>query len=446
MGATRTSPQRSAPRAAWIGLAIAAGLVAAAMIIPPALDWNVHVNTFPPLYADWAPRVGPGTVPAVLLAVLGTLYAARTAQALGWGRLLLATWALGVAWMVALATIDGSSGIGHILTVPNEYLRTARATHDLPHTLHVYVSRIPWHAPDNWPAHLAGHPPGALTFFVVLVRLGLGSGFAAGMVVTLIAATTALAVMTTLRALGAEGLARTAAPFLVLGPAAITQCVSADAMFAAVAAWGMACLAIAATRSTTRAGLGWSLVAGLLLGFTVMLSYGLALIALLALAVLSLARSWRPLVPVALAALAVVATYAVLGFSWWDGFTTLHGRYWDGVAHKRPGIYWNWADLAALVCSAGLMLGAGLGGLLARRHEEGRDVRVVTRLSGTTALVVALADASQMSRAEVERIWLPFVPWLLLSCALLPDRWRRWGLVLQAVSALVLAHLLHEAW
>ena len=42
--------------------------------------------------------------------------------------------------------------------------------------------------------------------------------------------------------------------------------------------------------------------------------------------------------------------------------------------------------------------------------------------------MVVVADLSLMSRAEVERIWLPFVPWLLVGCALLPDRWRRWGL------------------
>ncbi|MFL6062242.1 MAG: hypothetical protein ACJ72E_13495 [Marmoricola sp.] len=433
-------------RARWTGLAVAAALVAAAMAIPPALDWNVHINTFPPIYADWEPRVGPGTAPAILIALLGTLYAARLARSLSWGRLLIATWALGVAWMLALATVDGTGGISHILNSYNEYLRTARATHDLHHTLQIYVSRIPFDSPDNWPAHLAGHPPGALTFFVVLVRLGLGSGFAAGMVITLIAATTALAVMTTLRALGAEELARTAAPFLVLGPVAITQCVSADAMFAAVAAWGMATLALAATRTSTRAMLAYSVLSGVLLGYTVMLSYGLPLLALLALVVLGLAGSFKPLLPAAVAALAVMLLYAALGFNWLDAFHTLHNRYWDGVAHKRPGIYWNWADLSALLCCTGLLAGAGVAQVAVRRHDTDPQVRVVTRLAATGVLMVLLADASQMSRAEVERIWLPFAPWILLGCALLPERWRRWGLALQVLSALVLVHLLHEAW
>ncbi len=433
-------------RAPWVGLGISVVLVAAAMIVPRAFDWNVYINTFPPLYADWMPRVGPGTVPAILIAVLGTLFAARTAEFLSWRRLLLATWVLGVAWMFALATVDGSYGIEHILETYNEYLRTARATDDLHQTLQEYVRRIPFAAEDNWPAHLAGHPPGALTFFVVLVRLGFDTGFSAGVVITLIAATTALAVLSTLRTLGAESLARTAAPFLVLGPVAIAQCVSADAMFAAVAAWGIATLAIAATRTSTGPMLGWSVLSGLLLGYTVMLSYGLPLIGLLALVVLYLAGSFKPLVPVAAAALAVVLAYAVFGFNWIDGVTTLRDRYWDGAAGDRSGWYWNWANLSALLCSAGLLMGAGVAQAFARRRDRDPQVRVVLWLTGAGVAMVALADASQMSRAEVERIWLPFIPWLLLGCVLLPPAWRRWGLVLQVVTALVMVHLLRSAW
>ena len=51
-----------------------------------------------------------------------------------------------------------------------------------------------------------------------------------------------------------------------------------------------------------------------------------------------------------------------------------------------------------------------------------------------------------MSKAEVERIWLPFVPWLLLSTAVLPERWRRWGLALQMATALVVETLLFTSW
>jgi methylthioxylose transferase len=59
---------------------------------------------------------------------------------------------------------------------------------------------------------------------------------------------------------------------------------------------------------------------------------------------------------------------------------------------------------------------------------------------------VLLADLSRMSKGEVERIWLPFVPWLLLSTALLPERWRRAGLALQLATAVLLEVLLFTSW
>jgi hypothetical protein len=245
--------------------------------------------------------------------------------------------------------------------------------------------------------------------------------------------------------LGAETPARRAAPFLVLGPAAIWHAVSGDAVFAAVAAWGIAALAAAAVRRSAL----WALVAGLLLGCAVMLSYGLPLLGLLALAVLVVARTWRPLPWAVLAALAVVLTYAAFGFVWWEALPALQERYWDGVASARPASYWMWGNLAALVFSAGPLLGAGLTTLAGRAHdpELGPQAARATRwLVAAAVAMVLVADLSQMSKAEVERIWLPFVPWLLISCALLPERWRRIGLALQVVTALVVQHLLFTGW
>ena len=61
--------------------------------------------------------------------------------------------------------------------------------------------------------------------------------------------------------------------------------------------------------------------------------------------------------------------------------------------------------------------------------------------------MVLLADLSQMSRAEVERIWLPFVPWLLL---VLRAAARRGGAArrsrVQLGFALVVQHLLFTGW
>ncbi|MCW2848376.1 MAG: hypothetical protein JWR90_2350 [Marmoricola sp.] len=422
------------------------------MALPALTGWDVHVRYFPPLHAEWDPRTGMGTLPSLLVGALAVWQAVGLAERLPWRTLLLSSYAGGVAWLFSLALVDGpGKGIGTILGDEYEYLRTARATSDLPAALREWVSRIPYDGlPDdiphaNWPVHVAGHPPGALSFFVLLDRVGLGGGLQAGIVVTLVAASTAVAVLVTLRVLGAEVAARRAAPFLVFGPAAIWQCVSADAMFAAFAAWGIAALAAAAVRRST----GWALVAGLLLGYAVMLSYGLPLLGLLAVAVLVVARNWRPLPWAVLGALAVVGTYAALGFNYLEALPALHDRYWAGVARNRPKEYWMWGNLAALAFSAGPLVGAGLTTLGRRARDLDIDpdaVRVVRWLVVAAVLMVLSADLSQMSKAEVERIWLPFVPWLLVSCSLLPQRWRRVGLGVQVLVALVVQHLLFTGW
>lgn len=444
-GATRRG------RGAVVGLAVSVTLIAVAILLPRLADWDVHVRTWPPLHADWDPRVGPGTAPAVVLAALAVLWSFPLAQRLSWPRLLVATYAAGLAWMLSLAFVDGSRGVSYILGSSYEYLSTARRTSNLPAAIADYIDRIPFSAGDlRWPPHLAGHPPGALTFFVALDRIGLGSGFAAGMVVTLMAASTALGVMVVLRLLGAEEVARRAAPWLVFAPAAVWQCVSADAMFAAVAAWALAVLAWAATRRTPAAwpALVGGAVAGLLFGACVMLSYGLPLLGLPALAVLVVARSWRPLVPAIVAAAAVVLVYAALGFSYWSALPVLHTRYWDGVARHRPPAYWLWANFAVLSISAGPLVGAGLGQVVSRSRSLLSEPpgRVAVWLVGSFAAVVVGADATRMSMAEVERIWLPFIPWLLVGCAFVPDRWRRPGLALQVTLALAVQHLLFTGW
>jgi hypothetical protein len=436
---TRISP------AAW-GLGIAIVVLVAAMVIPAVTGWKVYVST-PPLHAELDPRVGLGTIPAILIGVLAVLFAARIAERARWWVVAVAAGAASAAWMIGLALTDDLDGIGTILDTNYEYLNTARAVTDFGATLRDYIAHIPFDSVGHWPVHIAGHPPGALLFFVVLVQLGLGTGLAAGFVVIGIAATTPVAVMTTMRRLGAEAEARAAAPFLVFGSAAIWMAVSADAMFGAVAAWGLCALAVAATAKRTGWMLGLSVLAGLLLGYCVMLSYGLPLLGVLALAILLIARSWRPLIPAIVAAIAVVLTFAVNGFAWWEAYPVLSKRYWDGIASRRPYGYWIWGNLAALVFSAGPIVGAAIASAVTRvRSAASPGVRVVALVVTAAVATVLLADLSGMSKAEVERIWLPFVPWLLVGTALIPARWRRPALALQVVFALAVQHLLATGW
>jgi methylthioxylose transferase len=438
----------SGGRGPGIGLALALGLVVLAITVPRILGWEVWARSsgggVPPLHGFWNPTVvGPGTVLALVIAVLSWRYAVDLAERLSWRRLLVASYVAGLAWLVALAMVDGTSGLTRTMEHGYDYLHTARGVTDVGAMIDGFAARIPARHPDNWTVHVAGHPPGALLVFVGLVRIGLGGSLAAGLAVTVLAASTAPAVLQSLRTLGAEAPARRAAPFVVLGPAALFLAVSADALFGAIAAWGLAALAVAATRTSRWWGAAWSVVAGMVLGCCVMLSYGLPLLGLLAMAVLAVAGSWRPLPVAAVAAVAVVLAFASLGYTWWEAFPVLRERYWDGLAKDRPATYWLWGNLAALVLTAGPVLGAGLGRLAELRERADRAVRWLV-LGAAAAVVVA--DLSLMSKAEVERIWLPFVPWLLLSAALLPDRWRRPALALQLVTALVMQHLLYTSW
>lgn len=467
-----------------VGLVAAVVVMAAAVLVPGITGWRVHVISFAPLHADWAPRVGPGSVPAVAIAVLGVVFGARLTRTMRWWPLLLVVAATTVAWFTALATVDGLDGIGRILDTGYEYMDTARAVAGQPfaQTLDGFIPRIV-SDPGKWPVHIAGHPPGALLFYVVLVRLGATTGLAAGWVTLLVAATTPVAVLLTMRRLGAEGAARRAAPFLALGPVAIWSAVSADAVFGAFAAWAAFVLAVAATSRARFGVAGWGVLAGVLFGACVMMSYGLPLLGVLALAVLLLARSWRPLGWAIGGALAVVLGFALWGFAWWEAYPVLHERYFNGVAHKRPYAYWVWGNLGALGFSAGPMAGAAVAtalaatcgapatrgavtgrgaavrstvkgrgaavrravtGLRRRLDATGATVPVVLTLAGTAMML--LADLSGMSKAEVERIWVPFVPWMLVGTALLSSRWRTVGLAVQVVLALLVQHTLDTGW
>jgi hypothetical protein len=267
------------------------------------------------------------------------------------------------------------------------------------------------------------------------------------MLCLLVGSSAAAAIVVAVRALADESTARLAAPFLAVAPTAIWIAVSADGYFAGVAAWGIALLALAA-RGTARTPVVAAAAAGLLLGWAIFLNYGLGLIALVAVAVLiaapDLRSALRALVPAVVAALVVVGVFAAAGFWWFDGYHLVQERYWQGIALDRPFQYWVWGNLAAVVCAVGLGTVAGIGRVF--------DVSAIKRRSGLhlvvigALLAIACADLSMLSKAEVERIWLPFTVWLVAATALLPPRSHRWWLALNVIGALVLNHLILTNW
>lgn len=419
-------------------------VVAAAVAIPLWTGWDVHTrNSAPdglaPWHGWWEPHLGPGTLPAILLAVLAVWGGRNAADRWSWRSLTIGSWLASAAWLLSLALVDGTSGLSRALGNPHEYLRTARDVTQIGPLLAGWVDRIPLDSAGHWPIHVAGHPPGMLLFFVVLVRIGLGGDLAAGVTVALLASTIAPAVLITARRLGSEPVARSAAPFLVFTPAGVYLAVSADAVMAVVGAWAVAALAGAATARRRRATTGWAALAGLLFGLLVLMSYGLVLFAATAIGLVVGTRSNRVLLPCGLTAAAVVLAPGWAGFWWPEAFLVLRDRYWDGLAASRPGTYWTWANLALLTTTAGPVVVAALTRIR-------RLPRPILGIVAGTITAVLVADASQMSRAEVERIWLPFVPWLTLAAAALPARWVKPAVASQVLLALALQHLLYTSW
>lgn len=448
--------QRSGHRRDLAAAGAGVALVAAAVFVGRAYDdaARVLVVHWPPLLATWDPHVGPGTWLAPTVAAAVIAYVPALADRLRWRSLLLGCYVTVLAWVFSLALIDGwGRGIAERLTTKHEYLRVIGRFDDIGAALRGFDTHILIGPPGNWPAHVAGHPPGATLTFVLLDRIGLGGGAWAGTWCVVTGASAAVAVLVTVRTLADEHTARRAAPFVVLAPVAVWAGASADGYFTAVAAWSVALLALAATR-TVRSPAAAALGAGLLYGLTCYLSYGLTLIAALLVAVLALTRTARPLPLFALGALVVPAAFTLAGFDWWAAYRLLVERYYQGAGGVRPYAYWVWANLACTAIAVGPATLAGL-----RRSTAGAPGAVRTLRTGTTApsqrlillataalLALLAADLSGMSKAETERIWQPFMLWLLPAAALLPTRGRRGWLAAQAIVALAVNHLLWTGW
>ena len=431
-----------------VAVVLVALLVTAVSLIGWALvDRGVPVLVpWPPLLAEWLPHVGPGTVPAVLLALLVALRGPAVAQRLGWRPLLVLTYVAAAGWTLTLALIDGwFRGVGERLATDTEYLREVpRATASISEFLETFSSRIVGMTPGTLVTHASGHPPLATLFYVGLDRIGLTGGYAAGFVTLLVGASAAVAVALTLGALAGRDVARRYIPFGVLFPGAVWVGVSADGMFAGVFAWGVAFLALGAVRRGVGGHL-LGLLGGVVLGASLYLSYGLVLGGLVPVVVAVLSRRVAPLVTGAIGAALVVVAFTANGFWWLEGYELVKVRYYQPGEYGllRPFEYWVWANFAALALAIGPAVVAGLRRLAWRPRAAPRAVAL---LVGAVVVAVVVADVSGLSKSEVERIWLPFAVFMTTATVLLPRVSHRWWLLGQAVLALVVNHLLLTTW
>ena len=379
-------------------------------------------------------------VPGLLVAVPSVVLLPVAARRLGWRTLVGVAAVAAAAWAMALAVWDGHGSISAPLDSRYEYLPAIPRVGDDP--LGFLAGFADAAAHRRLPLHVNGHPPLMVLVFWAWDRLGLSGPGWAGVLVIAVGASAVAAVLVTVRALGDEPAARRAMPFLVLAPFAITVATSADAFFLGVGAWACAALAVGlARRSWPRLA-----VAGLLAGLLPYLSYGLLPYGAVLVAVGWLGvrrhgwpttRSARRPVLALLAGLAVApVAFTLAGFSWFEGAAATHRAWQMGKGDDRPYLYSFLADVAIL----GVLVGPATAVAATRRQPQ-----VTALLAGASAVALLTLAISGVTRLEVERIWLPFAPWLVLLTAALPGRARAW-LAVNVACALAFQVLVLDAW
>ncbi len=363
----------------------------------------------------WAPR---------LLTVTPAMFAAGT-------------FALTLVLRLALAAGGGGRGGAGIAAwwkvfdparsyeAPNEYLPALGALHWGPH---FFLDRFAETVPAL-PVHAAGHPPGML---LTLYALGISSpGGMAALCIGVGALGVPLAYPLGRRLLD-ERRARVATLLLAFAPGAlIFGATSADAVYLTLgllAAWpltarrwrplGAATLAVASLFS-------WSLLAvGAWAAVIVWRREGLR-------AALALA---------ALCAIALLAFYAALfALTGFDPIGTLRATedvYRAGIASLRPYSYWALGSPSAFL----LVLGLPILWYALRALAAAQTVAVAI------FAVLAIAAVMGFTKAETERIWLFFAPFVCLAAAAGPAFRLRPVLALLAVQALAYELLFDTIW
>ena len=410
-------------------LGVAVALVVAGVVWGRSVqaDPNVKLGAAP-FVGEWHARFGGMILVAALVAAV-TVHAAPLLQYRAW---LIAAPVLAVAFTFALAAADGFAHVLDPVVHPTEYWANLATLPPSDHMLRRYgtVEFL-----LDYSVHLKGHPPGFVLLLQGLQTIGLGAPWVTGALSYIGVAVVPVAVLATLKRLTSEVTAARVAPFLVVAPYAVWMGTSADAAYAALGAMGVLLMVVATKRP-------WVAVpAGLVLGALLFATYGavvfLVLPTVLVIAVLRSdpRRLLRVVLGAAAGAAIVTIVFRLAGFWWFDGATTTRRFYWWGTAQFRPWTYFLVGNLAASIVAV------GPGVVVAFSHLRNRRVWWMV---GAALMCIAVADVSQYSKAEVERIWLLFFPWVVPAVAGLSAR-RRW-IAVQAAVALGLQMTLVSKW
>ena len=330
--------------------------------------------------------------------------------------------------------IDGTHAITGPLVAEGQYLNTLPRVGNLGTFLATFSGRL-----ADYNIHTQGHPPGMVVVLWLLDAVGLGGRNWNAVLVFGGGGVSVIATLVAARDVAGEAVARRAAPFLALMPAAIWWS-SGDAFFAAIGAVAVTC-AVLATSATGRRSDAYAVAAGIAFVATAYLSYGLVLLAAIPISLAVVRRRFRPLVVIGITGAILVGIVTVVtGFAWWDGLVATRERYFAGVASSRPYDFFLVANLAAFAIMVGP---ATVAGLAHRPIPPG----LLPLLVGATGAVL-LADLCGMSKAEVERIWIPFVPWVMVAtgAAIASVRSRRAWLSAQVLVTMIVAVGVRSPW
>ena len=390
----------------------------------------------------WVWRFGWSLVGAALLAVL-----VGAACRSGWWWRVRQRWVLLASSLAAmlfatlLALSDGADGLRYGAEHKTEYLANLAKAPPAGEFVRTFVDRI-----DRYSVHVRGHPPGFVLLLKFLDSIGLSGVWPVVALSIVGTGVTVAAVLVAVRAIAGDQWMRRAAPLLIVAPYGIWMMTSGDAVFAAVGALGVAAVAEGHTRRGNQA-VWWGLVAGLLFGSLIFLTYlGATLVLVPAVLLVAGLRRHRAgtvavIVGGLIGGLAVIGGFWLAGFWWLDGVRATNEQYQLGSAQFREWGYFAIGNLGAALIALGPVTVIGLGALRSRR--------MWLLVAGALAALLT-SHLSQFTKGEVERIWLIFYPWIALAGAALVVRSRRWSgaavVGVQATCAIGLQAALLSKW
>ncbi len=446
-------------------LALYAGVASAFYV---AIDWGRNLQrTAPEIFLGAAPLVGRnfrdgwdwrfgwGLIGAGLVAAAMVVLAAR-----GWFetarlRVVLAvTGGAAGAFATLLALTDGRDGLFFGVEEETEYLANLRTAPPAGDFVRNFVVDI-----NEYSVHVRGHPPGFIVLLKTLDAVGLSGSWPVMLISLVSTVLLPIGVLVAVWAIAGAQWVRRSAPFLVVAPYALWMMTSADAFYSALGAWGVAFVALGVRRDGR--GAAWlGALGGLLLATLLHMTYGgaiyLVLPTVLVVAGWALRRhgslgagtSATVFGAVVMAGLVTTMWFAA-GFWWFDGAEATRHEYWEGTAQFRIWNYFIFANLVIALFAVGPASFVGLTKL--------RDRRLWLLVGGALAALM-IANLSQLSKAETERIWLLFYPWLVIAGAALVSKFEFRRLTLsantlfagwiavQAVSAILLQASLVSKW